>query len=520
MNLIAGQAGRGRSRFVPVIYFAVLLAGLLTLYLPSFDNPPRSDYWSAFYVFNRVEISPAPPDWPSILTFDLWQHGTYRPLSHFILYLEYLLFAPNFVWNHILNFAAYFLALLLLYRLAVGLSLDRVLAAAFLGIFTFLFSHSDILTWTFQIFTILALCAFLLGFLLYISFLRDRRPTILIPIGLLFLFGMFCNEAYALWPLAVLLLPPVLRTPNRKKRSTGGRDAWLMLAGVYVIYLAGFVIHRSAAANTGPVPSLTAGTLLEALPAVFFSFFYNGIAVNVLPFLSTPLYYSDNINLGGALWKLAADLDVIVPWLGLAGMMILGAVYYLLRREGKKRTISILAFLFFLYFTHLFTIAAARLDTDTVFYPLSQFRYQYVPNALIALMAAALIGGAFRPGRRGKLIICLLILPVLFFNIILSRRQVSDLGERLFPLRTILTEVGRGLETGTISERERIYIDEEIVRKLPAPSWNPNMARFMEGSLQWLYPVSETGKFALRREEAAWIIRGEDGRVARKDGKQ
>ncbi len=229
MKPTSGQKEIGWERYGVFIYFAVLLLALLVLFLPSFDNPPRSDYWSAFYVFQQVEASPAPPNWPSILTFDLWQHGTYRPLSHLILYLEHLFFSPRFIWNHILNFAAYSLAVILLYLLALRLALDRVLTAALLTVFAFLFSHFDILTWTFQIWSVLAFCALLLGFILFIDHLRSRRAIILVPVGVLFLFGMLCSEVYALWPLAVLILPFSLFRDSEGKKQAPGRYTLIML---------------------------------------------------------------------------------------------------------------------------------------------------------------------------------------------------------------------------------------------------------------------------------------------------
>ncbi|MFH1037515.1 MAG: hypothetical protein V1789_02455 [PVC group bacterium] len=502
---MSGQKGIGRERYGAPIYFAVLLLALLVFFLPSFDNPPRSDYWSAFYVFQQVEASPLPPNWPSILTFDLWQHGTYRPFSHLILYLEHLLFSPHFVWNHILNFSAYFLAVILLYLLAGRLALDRVLTAALLAVFAFLFSHFDILTWTFQIFSVLAFCAFLLGFILFIDHLRSRRPILLVAVGILFLFGMLCSEVYALWPLAIFILPFALSSSRPYVQC---QDATPVL--VYLFYLGGFILHRAGTVTTGPLPAITPGLLVSSFLMVFFNLLYNGIVVNICPFLAVPLFYNDNINLGGILWRWEAYLDTLVPWLGLAAALLLGAGGFLLWRIRKRRTLALLSFFFYLYFTNLFTVAAARLTTDPIFYPLSQFRYQYVPNALLALMAAAVLGGLLRTGRRGKLFICLILLPVLVFNITLIHKQMLVLENRLRPLRVILDNISRGIDGGLITEDDRLFIEKGVAEKLPAPAWNNNMERFMEGSLQWFYPASEMKKFTFFPEDAAWIIRQDD----------
>ncbi len=261
--------------------------------------------------------------------------------------------------------------------------------------------------------------------------------------------------------------------------------------------------------------------IVSSILMVFFNLFYNGIAVNILPFLAVPLFYNDNINLGGILWRWEADLDTIVLWLGLAAALLLGAGGVLLLREKKRPTLSLLAFFFYLYFTNLFIVATARMTTDPVFYPLSQFRYQYVPNALLSLLAAAAIGSLLRPGRRGKLFICLILLPVLVFNISLIHQQMLVLENRLRPLRVILNNISRGMEEGLITEKDRLFIEQGVAKKLPAPSWNNNMGRFMEGSFQWYYPAAEMKKFTFSPEEATWIIRRDDyGRIVDKNGNE
>lgn len=117
-----------KSKYI-IIYFIALFFLLTLVYYPSFNNPPRSDYWSAFSFFHLVNDSPSPPSRLHILTYDPWSHGTYRPF-----------------------------------------------------------------------------CAFLLGFNLYISFLKSGNYLLLFPVGLFFLFGMLCYQVFALWPVAIIIL--------------------------------------------------------------------------------------------------------------------------------------------------------------------------------------------------------------------------------------------------------------------------------------------------------------------------
>jgi hypothetical protein len=492
------------------LYFFLIFAGLLIIYLPSFKNPPRSDYWSAFYIFQQVDASPHPPNWPSIATFDLWQHGTYRPISHLVPYLEHRIVGPDFIWNHVLNFSAYCISIILLYLLAVNLSLDKILTAALLTVFAFLFSHFDILTWTFQLFSTMSFCAFLLGFIIFLRFLRSGQTLLLIPIGILFLFGMLCFEVYAIWPIAILILPTALSNPNRKLKPGEYRGIFIMLGVIYSIYLIGFLIHRMAVATTGPLPAPTGGEIATGFFLVFFNLLYNGIAVNLFPSISTPLFYNDNVNLGGLLLRWGSDLPVIALWGGVITALLIAAGTVYIYRKRKRRILALLSFLMILYITNFFIVGLSRLTTNEAFYPLSQFRYQYVPNALLALMAAVIIGNLFRSRKFLKIIICLILVPILFFNIYLSHKHVVIIGRRLTPLRTIIATIHSGLEDGIITEEKPLFIDEKITENLPSPSWNVNMAQFMEGTFQWFFPASEMKKFTLYREDAGCIITHDD----------
>ncbi|MCK5783935.1 MAG: hypothetical protein KAH06_05775, partial [Desulfobacterales bacterium] len=170
-----------------IIYFLILFIALGILYSSSFTNPPRSDYWSALYVFHQVDSTSGPPTWMAIVNHDPWQDGTYRPLSHLFLYLEHRLFGAEFIWNHIFHFATYCLSLLLIYFLARQFSVDIFLTAAFLAVYAFLFSHFDIVTWTFQIFITIGFCSCLLAFILYLKYLKTGKRGLLVAVGSLFL---------------------------------------------------------------------------------------------------------------------------------------------------------------------------------------------------------------------------------------------------------------------------------------------------------------------------------------------
>lgn len=521
------SSGWIKSKYI-LIYFIILFLVLAILYSSSFSNPPRSDYWSAFYFFHLVNSPQSPPSWLHVLTYDPWAHGTFRPLSFFFLYLEHLVFGSSFVWNHIANFLFYCLSILLLYRLSRQFSLSRRLSAAFLGVYAFLFSHFDIITWTFHIYSLIGFSALLFGFSLYLSFLKSGDRRLLFPTVFSLLFGMLCYEVFALWPLAVILLTysdclPEKRPFDKKKILR----TWIaVLAAVYLLYFATLLATQAIGRySVGPLigvrtyPSIL--TVLLSVVLVFFNILYTGILVNLVPLLAVPALVSDNIDMGGFLVKHMKSISqlrvVVLVFGGLTLLFFLGLGTFLVRKK-RSRTLHLLAFFIFLLFCFFFTASLARSITNPIIYPLLQFRYQYIPNAMLALIAVALIDTLLRPARREKIIISIALLPILIANIYVSSTYISILADRLGPLQVMLSNIKTGLKNGLIDGDNKLYIEEGITDTLPELCWNNDMAFFMKGTYQWVFSKDELDGFTFNEREAKWIIRENDyTTIARKD---
>jgi hypothetical protein len=498
-----------------LIFFVVLFFFLFLLYKSSFSNPPRSDYWAALYVFHQVDSSSGPPTWVAIANHDPWQDGTYRPLSHLFLYLEHQLFGVAFIWNHILHFATYCLSLGFIYLLARQFSLNKFLTAAFLAVYAFLFSHFDIVTWTFQIFITIGFNSCLLAFILYIKYLKTGKKGLLVAVGSLFLFGLFSYEGYALWPLSVLILSSGRRFFGRPG-SSGVKifhSELIMLGVVYSLYVGIFFLSRSAVINPGSLPNPTVDQILISISAPFFNLFYTGILINLVPFLSTPVGIAHNMVMGGLLlkWDLST-LTSIVIWIGCAVLIVLGAGAWFLYRRENKGTSIILIFLLFLYWANFLIISMGRMTTNKIYFPFTQFRYQYVPNALIILFMLTVISRLLKPGRTGRGIICALLIPILIFNIFLVYKHVGIIRRQLAPLRILLANLRDGIERGVINEKERVYLDGKMPEYFPPMCWNKMMAPFVEGTYQWIFPEEDMDCFEFSVPNATWITDAELGK--------
>lgn len=511
--------GMNMKRTPILLFFAALFLALFFLYSSSFSNPPRSDYWSVLHVFHQVQASPEPSNLMEIINHDPWQDGTYRPLAHILLYLEYKIFGADFIWNHIVNFVSYCLSIVFLYLLVLEFSVNRFLSAVFLTVYAFLFSHFDIITWTFQIFITIGLCACLLSFILYLKFLKTGRKTILIPIGIIFLISLFCYEGYALWPLSILILRWGRRffLPRGSRKKNICTYELIMLGMVYSLYIGGLLLTRSPQENTGPLPSPTTNQIILSLCTPLFNLLYNGILINLIPFLATPLLITQNIEMGGLLvkWDLS-EISSVVIWMGGSGIVLVGIGVWFLWRKGKKRTLFICSFLLFLYFSNFFIISLGRITTNSIHYPLIQFRYQYVPNALLVLLALTMIDSLLKPGRKGRAVISCLLIPVLIFNIFLVYQNVDIIRRQLEPLRTLITNLRNGIDRGLINERERVYLNDNLPDYFPSLCWNKAMSKYFDGTYQWMFSKEEIGYFSFSYQDAFWIIDAELGE--RRDG--
>lgn len=506
----------GNLKIFPPAFFLILFAALLLLYYPTFNNPPRSDYWTAYYHFHQVAASPEPLAWLSLCNYDPWEHGTFRPVSHLILYLQFRLFNPWFTGNRLTNFSLYLLTILLLFLLARQFGLDSVLTAAFLGAYAFLYSHFDIVTWTFQIYTTSSFCAFLLGFILYIRVVRTGRSRFLPATGALFLYAMFSAEAYALWPLAVLIpglgarrLFPEPPPPRKRLLKLSGT----MLASVYLLYGVVFILTRTAATVTGPLPRPSVALAATAAAGIFFNLAYTGTLVNLFPFVTEPTVFKDNIDMGGLLVRWYDPLPSIIVWAGLGTFLVLALAAAILYRKKKFRTLLILSFLFYLYSSLLFILTLARLTTNEYRYVFSQFRYQYIPNGLLALILAAALGDFVRRKKKYLFRILALLLVILAVNLLYTRKYISIINQQLRPLAVMLGNIQAAVAEGMITAEDPLYIDDEVPGALPELCWNDDMAGFMEHSYQWFFPPDWMPYFSFTREDAAWVIEPENPEI-------
>lgn len=527
-----------QSHLQAAISLGLLCVLLLAVYHTSFTNPPRSDWWALFYHFQLYQELPAFERALEVANYDVWGHGTYRPLFHIVLYWLYLLFGPDYHFYQLVTFGFYLLSVLLLYRLARGLGAGRGISLAGAAVFSVLFTHFDIVIWTFHLAVIAGFCLFLLGFLSYQKYLASGRTGYIALTCLLFLPGLLSYEVFLAWPAGVFILFLSARGDRGGDRYRPRLRASLFWISALYLVWAGILAYtrsRSLLADPAADPAgfFAPSAAAFSLAVTAFSLVFNGVLGNLFPFLLSPVLIQENIGLGGIYLRTSpylrgllaargeAALNLLVPaplvipktldldslwraavpeinrFLAISGwLIILGAVVliYILRRRGRLRRPGPQIFTLYLLVTSTFALYHGRMSTNFPVYVLRQFRYQYVSNALIVLLAVLFFDRLIRSRPRARRYVYLFLALVAAVNLVFLTAHLGVVNRQMEPLHLLLSGIRLEIREGRIGPADPIVIDDTVVDSLPPLCWNRDMAQFMEGTYEWLWPRELRGR--------------------------
>lgn len=386
----------------------------------------------------------------------------------------------------------------------------------FLSVFAVLYSHCDVLSLTFHVAILAGFAGFIGGFIVYLRYLRSGKTLLLIPVGLLFLFGLLCYETFALWPLAVLLL---LYSPGPDGAIR--RSSWptvLMLGILYLLYGTIFLLTRSASHLSGELVSPSAAALLTGVVFALFNFLYTGIAVNLIPALAYPGRYRGYSEMMG--WFPIENPPWLLPLarvLAVVALLLIALLVYCLIRREERRTLSAAAFLGFLYLGNFSLLSTARAATSHYSHIIRQFRYQIIPNALLALLAAVVVTALLKNGRRRRTVLFIVLLTVFLVNSAYTRLHIENVTARLSPLKELLVNMRAGIDRGEITPERRLFLPDGFALAFPRLCWNRGMGRRIWGTYQWVFSPAELACFSRQKEEAFWTMDFDRGVYMRRE---
>ena len=213
----------------------------------------------------------------------------------------------------------------------------------------------------------------------------------------------------------------------------------------------------------------------------------------------------------------AADLDSLwraaVPEIGrflsisggiLICLFIIGLI--LLLKKRLRGFVSPIFFYIFLLVTGVFVLIHGRMGTNFPIYVLRQFRYQYLSNALVMLVALFVFDRLLKFHPRLRWVVYPFLSIVLAVNVIVLLPHIAFLREQMEPLDRMLSAVRTGIRKGEITPARKIYLDDAIAPGLPPLCWNHDMARFMKGTYQWIFSPSDLRSFSFDRAQAEWTL--------------
>ncbi|MCX5694581.1 MAG: hypothetical protein NT014_05630 [Candidatus Omnitrophica bacterium] len=508
------------------IYFLLLFILLLSVSFPSLSYPPLSDYWEIFYFFHHLDKLPGLSQmgqWLHCLNTDPIEQMSYRPLFGLYYYLIHLLFGSNYVLFNIFNAVFYFLTIYLLYKFSLEFSRNKLASFVFIGLFAFLFSHFDMLLWSFQTHIMIGFSMSLAGFMVYLRYLRTSKP-ILLGGTIVFLLGaMLCYEPFFLWPLVIIILSSIkkFKPAGSPDHNTIIKSNSGVLGAIYSIYFLFYVFTRALGTYIQPTHkisyffnlsnSITAGFLAA------FNIFY-GLLLDFFPFLAFPLKVTENIYMSGPLVNyIASGHKEVIFIVGSLCGLILGFFLVFLYRRKLLEELKVLGLFLFLMLAEIYAMFFCRLAISELEYGLTEFRYQYIPNAFMVLIAIFL-ADRFGSSFKYKKLIYPLLAIILIFNVFCIRLVVDIYTWHLAPLNTMLSNIKQGINKGAINQNNKLYIDRDMPDYLPHLCWNIGLGeRFiLEGNYQWIFPRRQLEYFTGNPQEAVWIINKDDFGIARK----
>ena len=510
-RLIFSRQGAG------VAYALVLFGVLLAISFSSFSYPPISDDWEKFHFFHHMDERPGPVKWLHILNHDPNERMRYQPLSRIFYYVFHVAFGSHFMFFQIFNFLFYLFCVIILYRFSLYFFRDRFMNAAFVGLFAFLFTHFDIVLWSSHIYIIAGFTMLLLGFIHYMKFLKTGGKARLPCVIVLFLAGILCYEPFFLWPAGIIILSCIkeLRGISREKIIKANAVVLLIIFSAYFLF---YLFVRSLGTYENPAYEigdfLKLGSVIPTGFLVLFNTIYNNIAVNIIPFLAFPLNVKENIYMAGPVINYIDRMNEEVIFMGgaTAGLLLVFffVVFFfvcLYRKKGFEE-LKIIGFFLFLMLSQVWVIFFCRMIGGGLVYNLTEFRYQYIPNAFVILIVLVVFSRLLRPSRKARNILYIALSLLFILNVYCIRRVVNIYDFHFAKLQKMLTGIKTGIKTGEINNLDKLYIDKELPDYLPHLCWNIYMGEqfIPEGNYQWMFSRKEVEYFAESPENASWII--------------
>lgn len=491
------------------LYYLLNCLIVLALAFPCITSPPRGDWWAAFSHFYKFKGFGS-EGLRQLMDFNTFAQGRFQP-SHIFLYGIYNLFGSNFMLYNILTLLLYFVLLYLIYRLCSYFIKSALLIFLIISFFSVLSTHFDIIRWSYHCYIILGAIALFFALNIICSLVDQGKAVLFLPVSLIMLVGLFCYEPYFLWPVMFLPLTIAIKN-NEGYKKQSNKPVFLVCFSVFLAYL--FYILLMSNWMSSSYTELQYGALAKMIhPAMllktfcysFNNLFFINFLAGLVPFLVFPLKISANVELGGFLFNVFFLSRMFKAALFILPVALLIAFFtYLARpRINKIFTASFLL----MGLGSFFILCLARMQTNDIFYVLSQPRYQFIPNLCLSMALLFLLDGIYRnAGKIVKGVLVFLLSSMLLLNIFFSWSASLEISKILAAPALMLGNINKAIKNKMVTERSRLYISPELVGDMPELCWNSQMFKIIkQGTMEYAFK-GHLDHFSFTKDKARYII--------------
>ncbi|MFQ5645388.1 MAG: hypothetical protein ACE5GM_00510 [bacterium] len=371
-------------------YFLLfLMFGLpmsLYAYAGGFNHPFRSDTYLAYNFFNTLSFNLK--NMLKVARFEMFGHRRIIPLSHLIMFIQYKILGTNHFLYHLFQYLLHVINSVLTYFLVKRLTRNNLAACIASLLFITFYSHFDIINWTYHTFVMLSCTSFLTAFLAIQSyFQKPKKRYLFLSVGLLFL-TLLVYESNVFLPLSGVIFFLFLHYKDGLSSLDFKRALKILIPGVSFCYMIFFTIFYSEAHRQ-------AKALQNVSQAGARSFSQILSHSNIADAWSTTWrVFLNSIFMKGFGFPSGIDIREIiflepVTFRPFSAAFILASIalfIFLVTFKIKKRDVPSAVLFFAILLSYIFIISLGRGD-----YAISQPRYAYFPNLILAVLISLLI---------------------------------------------------------------------------------------------------------------------------------
>jgi hypothetical protein len=260
--------------------------------------------------------------------------------------------------------------------------------------------------------------------------------------------------------------------------------------------------------------------LFRAISCAIYNMVFINFMSNIVPSLVYPAAMTQNVELsGGLIPSLVSSpyftnpVFIISTWL--FAFYCLGLLIVSSRRN--KNFYFIVLFVFFMV-SYLLVMSLGRLRTDEIYYVMAQPRYQLVPNFVVCLLAAMVLGPlypAFTRIKKGAVLTVLAL--IIAMNSFFTYQSVAETTRQLAPLKRMLADIKVAIDTKKVNPDAKLVLPQDVTYNLPLLCWNRDLDRFIvRGSYEYLFR-GRLDCFAFDGEGARYIMDQMDMKIKELD---